>query len=202
MIIYGITGPSGAGKSLLGEYCAAHGIPHLDADAIYHELLIPPSEAVDALAGAFGAGILNAEGGIDRAALSSIVFHDEQKLALLNQTVLDIVLREIRRRLDALREKGVSAVAVDAPTLIESGFDRECDAVIAVLSSKETRIARIMERDRLTRERAEERVLAQKPDDFYRASADAVLFNDGDFRALFAGFESFLVQFNERKGNR
>ncbi len=201
MIIYGITGPSGAGKSLLGEYCASCGIPHLDADAIYHTLLVPPSEAVDALSQAFGSGILNAEGGIDRASLSAIVFHDEQKLALLNQTVLTIVLREIRRRLDALRAEGVAAVAVDAPTLIESGFDRECDAVIAVLSSKETRIARIMERDNLTRERAEERVNAQKPDEFYRSAADTVLLNDGDREALFAHLEAFLANTKERKSN-
>ena len=193
MVIYGITGPSGAGKSMLCEYCAAHGIPHLDADAIYHALLVPPSEAVDALRAAFGDGILAADGGIDRAALSAIVFHDEEKLALLNKTVLDIVLREIRRRLALLRAEGTRAVAVDAPTLIESGFDRECDRVIAVLSSPEVRIARIMERDGLSRERAEERVMAQKSDDFYRSAADTVLYNDGDPAVLFQAFDTIFV---------
>ena len=193
MVIYGITGPSGAGKSMLCEYCAAHGIPHLDADAIYHALLVPPSEAVDALRATFGDGILAADGGIDRAALSAIVFHDEEKLALLNKTVLDIVLREIRRRLALLRAEGTRAVAVDAPTLIESGFDRECDRVIAVLSSPEVRIARIMERDGLSRERAEERVMAQKSDDFYRAAANTVLYNDGDPTALFRSFDTIFA---------
>ncbi len=201
MIIYGITGPSGAGKSLLGEYCAAHGIPHMDADALYHSLLIPPSEAVDALRRTFGDKILDANGGIDRRALSAIVFHDKKKLALLNQTVLDIVLREIRSRLAVLANEGVAAVAVDAPTLIESGFDRECDVVIAVLSPKETRITRIIERDGLSRERAEERVNAQKPDDFYREAADAVLWNDGDREALFASFQALLATPNERKSD-
>lgn len=201
MIIYGITGPSGAGKSLLGEYCAEHGIPHLDADAIYHALLTPPSEAVDALRVAFGDSILDANGGIDRTALASIVFHDENKLALLNQTVLDIVLREIRHRLSVLRSDGVTAVVVDAPTLIESGFHRECDAVVSVLSSKEVRVARIMERDGLTRARAEERVAAQRSDEFYRSASDVVLINDGDREALFASFEAFLAQRNERKSN-
>lgn len=193
MLIYGITGPSGAGKSMLCEYCAAHGIPHLDADAIYHALLVPPSEAVDALRATFGDGILAADGGIDRAALSAIVFHDEEKLALLNKTVLDIVLREIRRRLDMLRTEGARAVAVDAPTLIESGFDRECDRVIAVLSSPDVRMARIMERDGLSRERAEERVMAQKSDDFYRSAADTVFYNDGDPTELFQAFDTIFA---------
>lgn len=192
MVIYGITGPSGAGKSMLCEYCATHGIPHLDADAIYHALLIPPSAVVDALRNAFGNGILDTDGGIDRAALSTIVFHDEEKLALLNQTVLPLVLDEIRRRLALLCEEGKQAVAVDAPTLIESGFHRECDTVVAVLSSPEIRIARIMERDGISRERAKARVSAQRADDFYRSAADTVLWNDGDREALFAAFDTIF----------
>ena len=199
MVIYGITGPSGAGKSMLCQYCATHGIPHLDADVIYHELLVPPSEAVDALKDAFGDGILTADGGIDRAALSALVFGDEDKLNLLNQTVLAIVLREIRRRLDVLRADGIRAVAIDAPTLIESGFDRECDTVIAVLASPEVRIARIIARDGLSRERAEARVMAQKPDEFYRSAADTVLYNDGEAAALFQACDKIF--FPERSKN-
>ena len=199
MHVFGITGPSGAGKSLLCEYCAAHGIPHLDADAIYHALLVPPSDAVDALRATFGDEILDKNGAVDRKALSTIVFHDEKKLALLNETVLGIVLRDIRHRLEELRTQGVTEVVVDAPTLIESGFHRECDTVVVVLSEKETRVARIMARDGLSRERAEERVNAQKPDEFYRSAADAVLCNDGDRESLFESFEALLNK--ERRSN-
>ena len=199
MHVFGITGPSGAGKSLLCEYCAAHGIPHLDADAIYHALLVPPSDAVDALRATFGDEILDKNGAVDRKALSTIVFHDEKKLALLNETVLGIVLRDIRHRLEELRTQGVTEVVVDAPTLIESGFHHECDTVVVVLSEKETRIARIMARDGLSRERAEERVNAQKPDEFYRSAADAVLCNDGDRESLFESFEALLNK--ERRSN-
>lgn len=184
MHIYGITGPSGSGKSLLCEYLAARGIPHIDADALYHELLLPPSAAVDALAKAFGNAIITAEGGIDRAALSAIVFHSPEKLSLLNRTVLPIVLDELRRRLESLRAEGLSAVAVDAPTLIESGFAKECDTVIAVLSPRDERIERIIARDHLSHHRAEERVDAQKPDEFYIAAAHIVLCNNGDREAF------------------
>lgn len=201
MRIIGITGPSGAGKSLLCEYCAAHGIPHLDADAIYHELLLPPSEAVTALRSAFGDGILDDTGGIDRGALGHIVFQDEKKLALLNETVLAIVLREIRNRLDVLRAEGAETVAVDAPTLIESGFHRECDTVVVVLASEEARLARIMARDGLSREKALSRIRAQKNDEFYCASADAVLVNDKDRDALFEAFEALLAAMQRKETN-
>lgn len=184
MHIYGITGPSGAGKSKLSEWFAAKGIPHVDADALYHELLIPPSPVTTAIFNAFGREVMTADGGVDRRALSTIVFQDPDKLALLNRTVLDAVLAELRIRLARLEQDGVSAVAVDAPTLIESGFDRECDTVVVVLCAKEERIARIVRRDGISRERAEERVNAQQPDEFYANAAHVVLRNDGDTLTL------------------
>ena len=146
MHIYGITGPSGSGKSILSKYMTKNGVAHIDADKVYHELLVPPSKTLDALREAFGNKIFNSEGNLDRAVLSAIVFHDKEKLALLNKTVLGFVLEEIRRRIASLEKDGFSAVAVDAPTLIESGFHKECDTVVSVISSKEVRIARIMPR--------------------------------------------------------
>jgi dephospho-CoA kinase len=70
-------------------------------------------------------------------------------------------------------------VAVDAPTLIESGFDLECDFVISVLAPKSDRIERIMARDSISREKAELRINAQKGDEFYISASDEILTNDG-----------------------
>ena len=184
MHVYGITGPSGSGKSLLCEYLSAHGIVHINADAVYHEMLTPPSTVVDAIVQQFGNGILAPDGGIDRRALSAIVFSSPDQLELLNQTVLPLVLDEVRARLARMERDGVQAVAIDAPTLIESGFDSECDTVVVILCSAEKRIARIVERDGISIERAKERILAQNPDEFYIAHADAVLYNDGDSKAF------------------
>lgn len=180
MTIIGITGPTGAGKSLLGEQLAAKGIPVIDADAVYHALLIPPSPCLDALRRAFGNDIFSPNGELNRQALSEIVFHDEEKLALLNQTVLDIVLDKIRKQIRRMAKAGKTVVAVDAPTLIESGFDRECSVVISVLSPSEIRIKRIMRRDHLDADRARARVQAQRKDAFYRAHSDHVLVNGGN----------------------
>jgi dephospho-CoA kinase len=186
MHVYGITGPSGAGKSMLCEYMSRRGVAHIDADKIYHGLLVPPSDVLDALRESFGTKIFTADGVLDRAVLSAIVFNDKEKLALLNETVLGFVLKEIRRRIRSLEKDGFTAVAVDAPTLIESGFHKECDTVITVLSSTEVRVARIMERDGISRKKAEERIKAQKPDEFYEEYSDIVLINDGDTEAFFS----------------
>ena len=192
MHIYGITGPSGAGKSFISEYMTKHGVAHIDADRVYHELLVPPSKALDAIRGAFGDKVFTSNGVLDRAVLSAIVFHDKSKLELLNSTVLSFVLDEIRRRIRELSKAGFTTVAVDAPTLIESGFDKECDTVISVLSPKEARLERIMERDGLTYEKALERMNAQKPDQFYKERSDIVLINDGNKENFFAALSEAL----------
>lgn len=176
----GITGPSGSGKSLLSECLNDALIPTINADKLYHSMLIPPSRCLDAIAHVFGNDILKADGTIDRTVLASRVFCDDKQLKLLNDTVLPIVIDEIRALISKLEASGERIVAIDAPTLIESGFHKECDLVVSVLSSKEVRIDRISARDNISREKATERVYAQHSDDFYISASDKVLINDKD----------------------
>ena len=190
----GITGPSGSGKSLLSKHLNAVGIPTIDADKLYHSMLLPPSRCLDALSDVFGKDILKWDGTIDRKILSSRVFSDAKQLKLLNDTVLPIVLDEIRVLISELEAKGESVVAIDAPTLIESGFHKECDLTVSVLASRATRLCRISARDNITEEKATERINAQHDDDFYINASDKVLFNDSDENA-FAMQASELIKF-------
>ncbi|MBQ8850229.1 MAG: dephospho-CoA kinase [Clostridia bacterium] len=194
----GITGPTGAGKSLLSGYMRKKGIPVIDADEVYHSLLVPPSLCLDALRGAFGDIIFKGEE-LDRRILSDIVFHDEEKLTLLNRTVLGFVLERIREMLGELRAEGHTVAAVDAPTLIESGFYLECDTVVSVISSPEIRVERIILRDGLTREAAEARVHAQRDDGFYIEKSDIVLTNDRDEVEFFDRCEELVLNLGGAK---
>ena len=178
MKIIGITGPTGAGKSILRDWFEMNNIPCIDADDVYHKMLIPPSECLDALRQEFGDGIFAPDGTLDRAKLGAIVFSSPEKLELLNRTVLDKVLCRIRSLISEHKKNGYDSVAVDAPTLIESGFNTECSIVISILAPKEVRKQRIMERDSLSLDKAELRVNAQKDDEFYRDHSDVVIVND------------------------
>lgn len=179
MLTVGLTGPSGAGKSVVGSLFAECGIPVLDADRIYHDLLIPPSACLDEIAAHFGKEILAGDGTLDRAKLGKIVFSDADALAALNAVAHRHVMREMRRQAEGYRLAGKPAVVYDAPQLFEAGADRDCDVVVSVLAAPEIRIARMMARDGITRERAIARMAAQKSDDFFRAHSDYVLENDG-----------------------
>lgn len=200
MIVLGLTGPSGAGKGALARAFAEHDVPSLDTDAIYHELLIPPSPCLEALVEAFGSGILTENGELNRRALAALVFAKDASPALqqtLNRITHRFILEETRTRLRQYAEEGKFAVLVDAPLLYESGFDGECHRVIAVIAPRDLRLARIMARDGIDADAAAARFRAQKEDDFYTARADFVVCNDGDTEALRCAAQHILTKLRE-----
>ena len=197
MLTIGLTGPTGAGKGAVSSLLASYGIPSIDTDAVYRELLVPPSPLLNELAATFGADILTPAGELDRMALSAKVFATGQadRLNTLNSVTHPHILNEVRRRLTEYgkewRDTGKPlAVIVDAPQLYESGFDRECDIICSVLAPPKTRLSRIMARDGMTEERARARMNAQRSDSFYR-KAGYVIVNDGDMERLEAEVSRF-----------
>lgn len=190
MLTIGLTGPTGAGKGTVAAILQKYGFPHIDTDAVYRELLVPPSPLLDELAAAFGREVIAEDGGLNRVALAAKVFApgQEAELERLNAITHPHILGEVRRRLDAYAKQseigdGPHAVVVDAPQLFESGYDRECDVICSVLAPKPKRLARIMERDGITEERAKARMNAQRSDSFYRKVGYTVV-NDGDLAKL------------------
>ena len=187
MKILGLTGPSGAGKAIVGSAFLAQGIPVLDTDRVYHAWIDTPSPCTEALREAFGGAILAQNGSVDRKKLASVVFADdgkrEARLATLNRITHAFVLKSCDEWLAEQEARGARAAVIDAPLLIEADLHLRCDAVIAVLAPVSLRSARIQARDGITREAAEARIRAQKPDEFYREHADFVFVNDGDLSA-------------------
>ena len=195
MMTIGLTGPSGAGKGTVAALFGKYGVPSIDTDKVYHGLLAPPSACLDELAARFGPSVLTPEGTLDRTSLAALVFAPghEIDLADLNRITHRHILNETRRRLTAYAAEGKPAVLVDAPQLFESGFDAECHRILAVLAPYDTRLARILARDGISRERALARLNAAHSDDFFRQRADAVLVNDGDISALEAEIRKLLA---------
>ena len=190
--VIGLTGPSGAGKSLICRVAKEKNIPFIDADKVYHSLLIAGSDCTVALTREFGEEILDASGVPDTKALAKIVFSSEERLEKLNSLVLHFVIKRIKHTISELESIGEKCVIVDAPTLIESGFHRECDTVVSVIAPREDRISRICARDAISRENAEKRVDSQHPDEFYITHSDIVIMNDADEKALEAKARDLL----------
>ena len=199
MLTIGLTGPTGAGKGTVAAILQKYGFPHIDTDAVYRELLVPPSPLLDELAAAFGREVIAEDGTLDRAVLASKVFApgQEAELERLNAIAHPHILGEVRRRLTMYAKQngigdGPIAVVVDAPQLFESGYDKECDIICSVLAPKPKRLARIMERDGISEERARARMNAQRSDSFYRKAGYTVV-NDGDLSKLEDEVKRFYI---------
>ena len=182
--VIGLTGPSGAGKSSVCRVAKKENIPFIDADKVYHSLLTAGSDCTQALVLEFGNGILDSNGAPDTKRLAAIVFSSEEKLTRLNSLVLHFVIEKLRLMISELEASSEKCVIVDAPTLIESGFHKECDIVVSVIAPRTDRIGRICARDGISIENAEKRVVSQHPDEFYITHSDIVIINDADEDAL------------------
>ena len=108
MVVIGLTGPTGAGKSTVRELFASYGIPGIDADSVYRELIAPPSPCLDELTRIFGNSILLPDGSLDRRTLGKKVFSNAGSRAMLNAVSHRYVMKEIRRRLADLEKNGAN----------------------------------------------------------------------------------------------
>lgn len=193
-MVIGLTGPSGAGKSAVSAFLEARGLPIIDADHIYHDLLIPPSPCLDAIVLHFGKEILTQAGELDRQTLGAIVFSNASELEALNKISHRFVMEKIEKTIDALSKSSTPTVILDAPQLFEAGADRLCDCVIAVLAPREERIQRILQRDGIERSAVERRVDAQLSEEFFRSRANCIIENNKDLETLFQRTEEILSQ--------
>lgn len=194
MLVIGLTGPTGAGKGRVAELFAAFGLHVLDADAIYHTLLIPPSPCLDELCDHFGKEILTEAGTLDRQTLGAIVFSSPDELSALNAITHHYVMAEIRKRLEQLRREEAIAAVIDAPQLFEAGADRDCNVIVSVLADPALRIDRIMRRDAIDGDTAMRRVTAQKSDAFFRAHSDYIIENNDSADRLLEPVRKILIE--------
>ena len=198
MILVGMTGGSGSGKSTVARHLQGRGFPVIDCDRLYHSLIEGASPCTDELIARFGRQIEKPAGGVDRTALSRIVFSQDDAgriaLADLNAITHKHVKAAIGQRLSALEASGSPIVFLDAPTLIESGIHRDCDFVLAVCADKDACLSRIMARDALLHEDAANRIASQKPLSYYAEYADLVIENSGSKEELLSTVDQLLCR--------
>lgn len=198
MKIIGLTGQSGAGKGTLASLFVNAGIPVVDADAVYHELLVPPSPCLEELTAEFTNVILTSDGTLDRPALAALVFEateeGRRRLARLNEITHRYVTERTLALLDNYAAHGHTAAVIDAPLLIEAGLHKQCNRIVAVLADREVRIERLIARDGLNRERIAARLDAQPDISFYIKHADILVYNNGAVEEMYAQFPPLLQE--------
>ena len=184
--VLGLSGGIGSGKSTVSAMLTRLGATLVDADAIVHELQGPGQPMLIELERQFGSGILDATGGLDRAALGAIVFSDEAKRTALGKIVHPPVIAAMMSRTDAAVSSRVPMVVVDIPLLFEgvktgqgAAAVMHFDATLLVWVPTDTQADRAQERDGSDRAEVMRRIAAQLPIDEKKSLTDYVIDNSG-----------------------
>jgi dephospho-CoA kinase len=178
----GLTGGIGAGKSAVARRLARNGATIIDSDRLAREVVAAGTPGLAEVVEAFGAGVLTADGDLDRPALAAKVFGDETARRRLES----IIHPRIRDRVVELtRAAAPDAVVVnDVPLLVEAGLAASYHLVLVVEAPTAVRVRRLEETRGMTAEQAAARIAAQADDERRRAAADVLLVNDGTLADL------------------
>jgi dephospho-CoA kinase len=176
----GLTGGIGSGKSTVASLLSSHGAAVIDADAISRQTTAAGGAAIAAIQQAFGPGLINAEGALDRERMRALAFSDAIARQRLEQIIHPLVGQEVQRQANAATHVGARCIVFDIPLLVESKRWRgQLDRVLVVDCQPETQIARVMQRSQLPRPEIE-RIMAQQASRLQRLqAADHVISNDG-----------------------
>jgi dephospho-CoA kinase len=192
MLVIGLTGGIGTGKSLVAHMLGELGAEIIDADRIGHEAYTPHTPVWKAVVEAFGEGILQTSGEIDRKRLGSIVFSDPKELARLNSIMHPRMAEMIHQKVQKLEGEGAETVVVEAAVLVEAGWDKLpwVDEVWVTRSDEEQVVQRIKERNNLPDEEIRKRIGSQLPFEERSRNAQVVVDNSGAIDDLKQAVES------------
>ena len=192
MFVLGLTGGIGSGKSAVAACFKKYGITVVDADVAARKIVEPGMPALQAITEHFGQQVLQADGTMDRAALRSIVFNDEQQRHWLEQRLHPAIGEWIAAELAA----ATSAYAIlESPLLLETEQGKATQRALVVDVSKELQIERATARDNNSREQIEAIIAAQLPREERLARADDVIDNSGSLEDLEQAVETLHQQY-------
>ena len=187
MKVIGLCGGSGSGKSAVSKLFSKFDIPSIDTDLVYKEITSYDTECMQALVAAFGKSVQNSDGSLNRDKMRELVFLDSNgynNRMKLNEITHAFVLSETERRIEKYSQEGKKAAIADVPLMFESGFDKKCDILIAVVADDDVRISRIMKRDGISYEQAKARISVQISSSELRSLVDYVIENNTDIEHL------------------
>ena len=182
MVTIGITGGVGAGKSTVLDFLEERYQAYvMKADEIGHLVMEPGQACYEPVTALFGKQVIKEDKTIDRRQVSDVVFSHPEMLEKLNQIIHPAVKQYIREQLMLKKQQGQKVCVVEAALLLEDHYQEFCDTIWYIHTDEEIRIQRLTENRGYTREKSVSIIASQAPEAFFRANADYVVVNNGDF---------------------
>jgi dephospho-CoA kinase len=197
MKVIGLIGGVASGKSRVAQMLGELGAGLLDADRSGHAVLAEDADVHASLRRRWGNVVFDELGRVDRKAIADRVFGEETEADAERRFLESLLHPRIGARLRTQGQEfaaaGRPAVVLDAPLLLEAGWQPMCDLILMVDASRETRLARAKLRG-WTEEEFDQREAAQLSVDVKRLAADAIVKNDASEAELRDAVSSFWRQ--------
>ncbi|MCB0481393.1 MAG: dephospho-CoA kinase [Flavobacteriales bacterium] len=177
MLKIGLTGGIGSGKSTVIRIFELLGVPVYEADKAGKWLLHHDVEVVSKVKSLFSDSIYDANGQLDSAKVSSLVFNEPKLLSELNTIVHPAVGRHFEEWVGDQKES--KYIVKEAAILFESGSYTSLDRVIVVSAPEKVRLERVIARDQSKKEQVQQRMNNQWSEQQRLAKSDYIIVNDG-----------------------
>ncbi len=191
--VIGVTGGVASGKSFVARQLEQCGAVVIDADRLGHEVLRQPRVEA-AVRQRWGDEIFSTDGQIDRRRLAAKVFaptaEGQEELRYLERLTHPLIREILALRVDQLLQQGdVPAVVIDAPLLVEAGWNEFCDKMVFVEAPRAVRLGRAVGRGWSEQDFAA-REARQQSCEVKRQLADVVIDNGGSDESTHAQTEA------------
>ena len=196
MYLVGLTGGIAAGKSTVAKHWVSRGAVEIDADLLAREVIAPGTPGEEQVKEAFGTGVFDSEGSLDRKALGQLVFNSKEDLLKLEGIVHPLVRERTKELLASLHEDSIAIYTV--PLLVEANVDLPFDTVVTVEAPENERVKRLIESRSYTEAEARARIANQATPIERASRSDHILNSNQDVFLLLrdadALFDSFLAE--------
>jgi dephospho-CoA kinase len=178
--IIGLTGGIASGKSTVSNILKELGAVIIDADQIARKIVEKGKPALFQIEQHFGKEVLLPNGELDRKKLGKKVFNNPDLLKKLNEITHPKIMEEIHNTINWYKKDSFDhVIIIDGALLIEMNLSSLADEVWLVILPEELQIMRLMERDGITREEANQRIAAQMPVEEKKKYSNKIIDNSG-----------------------
>lgn len=193
-MIIGLTGSIASGKSTVSSMLKRKGYPIVDADEIARLVVEPGTPVMQAIRKEFGQEVLQTDGSLNREKMGERIFGSEQEREKLNAIIHPAIRKEMLQQKETHLADGANTVVMDIPLLFESKLQSFVDKIIVVSVMPKVQKERLIARNKLTEQEAENRIKSQLSMDYKEAKADAVIDNNGTIEETGNQLESILIK--------
>ena len=191
-----LTGGIGTGKTHVLRLFRQHGIPTLDADQISRAVVDVGQPSYYLVRNRFEDDYFFANGQLNRALLAQLVFTNQTARADLEAIVHPAVRRLIDDWFTRCEDSGAHHIAIaEIPLLFETNRTEAFDEVVVVSCTPAKQISRVMKRDNLSEDEAQQRLAAQLPIADKITAASWVIRTDSTLAATARQVEQFAIDF-------